>query len=400
MNHRLIFASTGRSPWLLYIGWAARTSAAACLAIVALAAANARAETGVTDATVTIGQSAVFSGPVADTGNHYRSGIELYFDKVNRAGGVNGRKLQLIALDDAYDPKRTAENTHTLIEQNKVFALIGYTATANLIAAMPIAEAAKVPMFAPLVGTTSFRQKHNRYLFHVRASYQNELSHIVQQLAVIGSDNVAVVYQDSVFGKSNLDTLLPLLEAQKLKVAKTLPMAINATSAADIATQVAQAKAGAIIMIMAGKMSEVLIRDLKASGIGSTVYTISVGVVDAKAAAGRLNGALRGVVTASIVPSPKLDRYAIVKEYHRALAASDAKTDNYTVLEGFIAAKVFTEGLRRAGRTPTREGFITAIEGLGRYDLGDFRVEYGPNNHNGSNFVELEMYTNEGSLIR
>jgi ABC-type branched-subunit amino acid transport system substrate-binding protein len=368
--------------------------------LAALLSPAARAETGVTDSAVIVGQSAVFSGPVADTGNHYRSGIELYFDKVNKAGGVNGRKLQLVALDDAYDPKRTAENTRTLIEQNKVFALIGYTATANLIAAMPIAEAAKVPMFAPLVGTTSFRQKHNHYLFHVRASYQNELSRIVQQLAVIGSDKVAVVYQDSAFGKSNLDTLLPLLQAQKLKVAKTLPMAIDASSAADIATQITQANAGAVIMIMAGKMSEVLIRDLKAAGVGSTIYTISVGIVDAKGAATRLNGALRGVVTASIVPSPRLERYGIVKEYRQAVASSGAKIDNYTVLEGYIAAKVFVEGLRRAGRAPTRESFIAALEGLGKYDLGEFRVEYGPSNHNGSSFVELEMYTGDGNLIR
>jgi len=377
-----------------------RRSAALCAALALAAATAAGAETGVTDTTVLIGQSAVFSGPVADTGNHYRAGIELCFDKVNKAGGVNGRKLELTALDDAYDPKRTAANTHTLIEQNKVFALIGYTATANLIAAMPIAEAAKVPVFAPLVGTTSFRQKHNHYLFHVRASYQNELSRIAQQLSVVGSDNVAVVYQDSAFGKSNLDTLLPLLQAQKLKVAKTLPMAIDASSAADIATQITQANAGAVIMIMAGKMSEVLIRDLKAAGVGSTIYTISVGIVDAKGAATRLNGALRGVVTASIVPSPRLERYGIVKEYRQAIASSGAKIDNYTVLEGYIAAKVFVEGLRRAGRAPTREGFIAALEGLGKYDLGEFRVEYGPSNHNGSSFVELEMYTGDGNLIR
>ena len=368
--------------------------------LAALLSPMARAETGVTDTAVIVGQSAVFSGQGADTGNHYRSGIELYFDKVNTAGGVNGRALQLVALDDAYDPKRTAENTHTLIERNKVFALIGYTSAASLLVAMPIAEASKVPMFAPLVGVTSFRQTHNHYLFHVRASYQNELSRIVQQLAVIGRDNVAVVYQDSVFGKSTLDTLLPLLKAQNLRVAKTLPMAIGAVSASAIAAQIKQADAGAIIMIMAGSMSEVLIRDLRAAGIGSTIYTISVGVVDAKAMAAHLNGALRGVVTASIVPSPKLDRYAIVKEYRQAMAASGAKIDNYTVLEGFVAAKVFTEGLRRAGSTPTRESFITAIEGLGKYDLGGFRVEYGPNNHNGSNFVELEMYTSDGSLVR
>ncbi|SDO18943.1 ABC transporter substrate-binding protein [Polaromonas sp. JS666] len=378
----------------------ARRLAPALLALTLAAAGLARAETGVTDTAISIGQSAVFSGPVAATGNNYRRGIELYFEQVNKAGGLFGRKLQLTALDDGYDPKRTAENTKALVEQNKVFALIGYVATANLIAAMPIAEEAKVPLFAPLVGTTSIRLKHNRYLFHVRASYKAELARITQQLAVVGNDKVAVVYQDSVFGKSNLDTLLELIKAEKLQVVKTLPMAITAQSAADIAAQLKQASPNVIIMIMAGTMSEVLIRDVRGAGLGTPLYTISVGLADAKASAARLNGALRGVITASIVPSPALERYGIVKEYRKAVGASAGEGDNYTVLEGYIAAKVFSEGLRRAGRNLTRENFIAALEGVGTLDVGDFRVEYGPGNHNGSSFVELEMYTAAGSLIR
>jgi ABC-type branched-subunit amino acid transport system substrate-binding protein len=372
----------------------------ALLVAALMACALARAETGVTDTVISVGQSAVFSGPVAATGNNYRRGIELYFEQVNKAGGVNGRKLQLTALDDAYDPKRTVENTRLLIEENKVFALIGYVATANLIAAMPVAEEARVPMFAPLVGTTSIRLKHNRYLFHVRASYQAELARITQQLAVVGTNRVAVVYQDSVFGKSNLETLLELAKAEKLEIVKTLPMAITAANATDIAGQLRQAAPNAIIMIMAGTMSEVLIRDVRGSGLGAPLYTISVGLADARASATRLNGTLRGVITASIVPSPTLERYGIVKEYRKALGASAGSGDNYTVLEGYIVAKAFVEGLRRAGRSLTRENFIAALEGMGSLDLGDFRVDYGPKNHNGSNFVELEMYTATGSLIR
>jgi branched-chain amino acid transport system substrate-binding protein len=378
----------------------ARSLASAMLALTLAAAGSARAETGVTDAAISIGQSAVFSGPVAATGNNYRRGIELYFEQVNKAGGLLGRKLQLTALDDGYDPKRTVENTKALIEQNKVFALIGYVATANLIAAMPLAEVAKVPLFAPLVGTTSIRLKHNRYLFHVRASYKAELARITQQLAVVGNDKVAVVYQDSVFGKSNLDTLLELIKAEKLQVVKTLPMAITALSAVDIAAQLKQASPNAIIMIMAGTMSEVLIRDVRGAGLGTPLYTISVGLADAKASATRLNGALRGVITASIVPSPTRGRYGICNEYRKAVGTSAGEGDNYTVLEGYIAAKVFTEGLRRAGRNLTRENFIAALEGVGTLDVGDFRVEYGPGNHNGSSFVELEMYTAAGNLIR
>jgi ABC-type branched-subunit amino acid transport system substrate-binding protein len=354
----------------------------------------------VTDKAILVGESAVFSGPVAETGNSYRRGIELYFDQANKAGGIHGRKLQLVALDDAYDPKRTAENTRKLIDEHKVFALIGYVATANLIASLPIAEEAKVPMFAPLVGTTSFRTKHSRYLFHVRASYRNELARIVQQLVTIGSDQLAVVYQDSTFGKSNTQTLLELAQDNKLKVVKSLPMAINAADAKDIALQLKQASPQAVVMVMAGAMSEVLVRDMRAANLGMPLYTISVGFADAKASAGRLNGGLRGVITASIVPSPKLERYGVVKDYRKAVAAGAAGADNYTVLEGYIAARVFAEGLKRAGRSLTREGFITALEGMGRLDLGDFLVEYGPTNHNGSNFVELEMYTATGDLVR
>jgi branched-chain amino acid transport system substrate-binding protein len=369
-------------------------------AVLLLSAGFAGAEPGVTDKTILIGQSAVFSGPVAETGNNYRRGIELYFEQANKAGGVNGRKLQLKSLDDAYDPKRTVENTKALIHEHNVFALIGYVATANLIASLPIAEEAQVPMFAPLVGTTSFRTKHNHYLFNVRASYRSELARITQQLVTVGSDDVAVVYQDSVFGKSNMQTLMELLQDNKLKVVKSLPMPINAADAKDIVAQLKAAQPKVIVMVMAGAMSELLIRDVRAASLGAPVYTISVGIADAKASATRLNGALRGVVTASIVPSPKLERYGIVKEYRKAIAASGNGADNYTVLEGYIAAKVFAEGLRRAGRSPTREGFITALEGMGKYDLGDFMVEYGPANHNGSNFVELEMYTAAGDLVR
>jgi branched-chain amino acid transport system substrate-binding protein len=369
-------------------------------AVLLLSAGFAGAEPGVTDKTILVGQSAVFSGPVAETGNNYRRGIELFFEQANKAGGINGRKLQLKSLDDAYDPKRTVENTKALIHEHNVFALIGYVATANLIASLPIAEEAQVPMFAPLVGTTSFRTKHNHYLFNVRASYRSELARITQQLVTVGSDDVAVVYQDSVFGKSNMQTLMELLQDNKLKVVKSLPMPINAADAKDIVAQLKAAQPKVIVMVMAGAMSELLIRDVRAASLGAPVYTISVGIADAKASATRLNGALRGVVTASIVPSPKLERYGIVKEYRKAIAASGNGADNYTVLEGYIAAKVFAEGLRRAGRSPTREGFITALEGMGKYDLGDFMVEYGPANHNGSNFVELEMYTAAGDLVR
>ena len=370
---------------------------AACLGWLAVAAG---AEVGVSDTKIRLGQSAVFSGPAADFGNDYRAGIQLYFDRVNNAGGVNGRKIELVSLDDAYDPKRTAENTHRLLDEEKVFALIGYVATGNLIAAMPIADKAGAPMFAPLVGTTSFRTNFNRHLFHVRAGYQQELKKIISHLATLGIHHIAVVYQNSAFGKSNLETCLQLAAQYDVKVQQSTPMEIAASDAKDVVASLTKDKPGAVVMILAGRMVEVFLRDYRAGGAVAPLYTLSVGITDAKGSAQRLNGGLEGLVTASIVPPPALVRHAIVADYRRDRGELGAQADSYTTLEGYIAARVFVEGLKRAGRGLTRESFITAMEGMGNFKVADFPVEYNAHNHNGSTFVDLEMYTKDGSLVR
>ncbi|MDN6883873.1 ABC transporter substrate-binding protein [Variovorax sp. CAN2819] len=378
----------------------AMVASAAALALGPGLLRTARADNGVTDTIIRIGQSAVFSGPAKDFGIDYRAGIKLYFDRVNKSGGVNGRKIELVTYDDAYDPAKTAVNTARLIDEDKVFALTGYVATGNLAAAMPLAEKAGVPMFAPLVGTTSFRTKVNRYLFHVRAGYDLELRKIISHLSTIGIQSIAVVYQDSAFGKSNLATCEELAADYKVKVLKTFPLAIAAEDAKQVATGLADAKPGAVVMIMAGRMVEVFMRDYRANAVGAPLYTLSVGITDAAGSAKRLEGKLAGLVTASIVPPPQALRVPIVADYQRDRAEFGEKIDSYTALEGYIVARVMVEGLRRAGKTLTRDGFIAGLESIGSTRFGDFPIEYSAKNHNGSTFVDLEMYTRDGQLRR
>ncbi|MCY1198804.1 urea ABC transporter, urea binding protein [compost metagenome] len=360
----------------------------------------ARADNGVTDSTIRIGQSAVFSGPAKDFGVDYRAGIQLYFDRVNKSGGIHGRKIELVTYDDAYEPAKTAANTAKLIDEDKVFALTGYVATGNLAAAMPLAEKAGVPMFAPLVGTTSFRTKTNRYLFHVRAGYDLELRKIISHLSTLGIQSIAVVYQDSAFGKSNLATCEQLAAEYKVKVVQTLPMAIAAEDAKQVIGGLAEGRPGAVVMIMAGRMTEVFIRDYRASGAAAPLYTLSVGITDAAGSAKRLEGKLAGLVTASIVPPPGAQRVPIVADYQRDRAEFGQKIDSYTALEGYIVARVMAEGLRRAGKALTRDSFIAGLESIGSTRFGDFPVDYSAKNHNGSTFVDLEMYTRDGQLRR
>jgi branched-chain amino acid transport system substrate-binding protein len=341
---------------------------------------SARADNGVTDGLIRIGQSAVFSGPAKDFGIDYRAGIKLYFDRVNKSGGINGRKLELVSYDDAYDPAKTAANTAKLIDEDKVFALAGFVATGNLAAAMPLAEKAGVPMFAPLVGTSSFRAKVNRL--------------------TISLSSIAVVYQDSAFGKSNLATCEQLAADYKVQVVKALPLAIAAEDAKQVVASLAEAKPGAVLMIMAGRMVEVFMRDYRANGGAAPLYTLSVGITDAAGSAKRLEGKLAGLVTASIVPPPQALRVPIVADYQRDRAEFGEKIDGYTTLEGYIASRVMVEGLRRAGKALTRDSFIAGLESIGNARFGDFPVEYSAKNHNGSTFVDLEMYTRDGQLRR
>jgi branched-chain amino acid transport system substrate-binding protein len=342
----------------------------------------ARAENGVSDNVIRIGQSAVFSGPAKDFGVDYRAGLQVCFARVNKGGGVNGRKIELISYDDVYEPGKTAVNT------------------AKLAAAMPLADKAGVPMFAPLVGTTSFRTSFNRNLFHVRAGYDLELRKIISHLSTIGITNIAVVFQDSAFGKSNLATCEQLAADYKVQVVKAVPMAIAATDAKEISATLTAAKPGAVVMIMAGRMVEVFIRDYRAGGAAAPLYTLSVGITDAPGSAERLQGKLEGLVTASIVPPPHSLSVPIVADYQRDRAEAGEKIDSYTALEGYIVARVFAEGLRRAGRTLTREAFVAGMEGIGNARFGEFPVTYGPRNHNGSTFVDLEMYKRDGRLQR
>ncbi len=220
---------------------------------------------------------------------------------------------------------------------------------------MPLAEKAGVPMFAPLVGTSSFRQKTNRYLFHVRAGYDLELRKIISHLSTIGIQSIAVVFQDSAFGKSNLATCEQLAAEYKVKVVQTFPLAINAEDAKPVATGLAQAQPGAVVMIMAGRMTEVFIRDYRAGNVAAPLYTLSVGITDAAGSAKRLEGKLAGLVTASIVPPPQSLRVPIVAEYQRDRAELGEKVDSYTALEGYIVARVMVEGLRRAAGADARQ---------------------------------------------
>ncbi|MEK7695568.1 MAG: ABC transporter substrate-binding protein, partial [Pseudomonadota bacterium] len=170
----------------------------------AFAANTTAGETGVTADSILLGQSAALSGPTAVLGKQMNAGAHLYFDYINKQGGVFGRKIELKALDDMYEPEEAVKNTKKLIEEDRVFALFGYVGTPTSQAVMPLVNQARIPFFAPFTGAQSLRDPQSRYVFHVRAGYEEETAAIVRQIRTTGLKRIVVVFNDDAYGRAGL----------------------------------------------------------------------------------------------------------------------------------------------------------------------------------------------------
>ena len=373
------------------------THGAAVLALGVALSASA-ADPGVTSKTILIGQSAAFSGPAMELGTEMRAGAMAYFQSVNAAGGVNGRQIELRSLDDGYEPNRAAANTKQLIDDG-VFLLFGYVGTPTSNASKPIFTAARVPFVGPFTGAESLRNPLNRYIFNVRASYFDETDKIVGQMTGQTLDRIAVFYQNDDYGKAGLAGVQRAMDKRGLKIIATGTVERNTVDVAAAVKEIAKVEPQAVIMISAYKSCAAFIKAMRAAG--SNPQFMNVSFVGSKALAQETGPAGRGVGISQVVPFPWNFAAPVVKDYQQLLEASTKKQEfSFTSLEGFLAAKVLVEGLRRAGNDLTRERFIAAMETMRDYDLGGYWVTFSPSSHNGSKFVELTVIGKDQRFLR
>lgn len=371
---------------------------AACLLIAAGLSSACFAENGVTPDTIVLGQSVALSGPAAALGIDMRNGAKVYFDYINSKGGVNGRKIQLITLDDGYEPARAAPNTKKLIEEHKVFALFGYVGTPTSAAALPIFTQAKVPYFGAFSGAELLRQPFNRYVFNVRASYYDETEKIVEQLVSTGSKNIAVFYQDDAYGQAGLKGVELAMGRRNMKISTTGTVERNTVKVDQAVKTINAAQPDAVVMISAYKSCGEFIRQMKKQGSAAQFYNVSF--VGSKALADELGDEGVGVAISQVMPFPWGASVPVVREYQSLMLRAGNKEFTFTTIEGFIAAKVFVEGLRRAGRDLTRERLIAALEKMNDVDVGGFYIGFTPTNHNASKFVDLTIIARDGKFLR
>jgi branched-chain amino acid transport system substrate-binding protein len=374
-----------------------RGKAPAAALLLALAGV-AQAEPGVTADKIIIGQSAGFTGSVAGTVKELTAGAQAYIDVVNARGGVHGRKIVLESMDDGFDPKKTPEVVKALIEQKKVFALFLSRGTPTNEAAYPVLEKARVPLIGPSTGAMSMYDPPRRYLFPVRPSYHSETFKIIGQLSNMGINRIAIVYTDDSFGKDGLTGV-----QQAMKERNITPVAVASHPRGTIQVEEAvatinKAEPQAVIMTVLADAGVAFVKQMKKAGKSPLFYTLSNN--SSNAFIKNLGEDGYGVAVSQVSPYPFAATEPIVKEFHDAIKGKKDLAPSYASMEGFIAAKVLVEGLRRAGPKPTREKLVTALESMNRFDLGGVDVTYGPQLRTGTSYIDIAIVSRTGKFVR
>lgn len=343
---------------------------------------------------IVVGQSAPLTGSNAEIGKDIRDGAAAWFKRVNEAGGINGRKVELVSLDDRNDRKTAGANAVRLVNESGAVALFGFASATLSLDAMPVVKEKKVPFFAPFTGADAIH-KQNGFVFVMRASYADELEKILDHWKNLGVTRVTVVNYDDEIGNQNYATVARIMEragkkAVGVKLKRNAPVEkaqIDAIIASDPEVVVATTLYGATAQVIKG---------LKAAGKPYNMTSLSF--VGPSQLAKEAGGDAAGVSVAGVVPPPAKAMVPVIKECGEAIRKAGLPELNYTNLEACIAAKVLTEAMRRAGKEVTRESLYRALNGLGSLDVGGYVVTFGPASRHGNRYVELAVIGRNGQF--
>lgn len=376
-----------------------RHAIALCLAAgTALGAAFGPARAG----EITIGQVAPLKNP-ASVGNQMRAGIELYFEAVNRAGGIGHERLRLVTKDRLSAGVDSAERTRELLREARPLALIGLMGTASMESLVKdgvVAEAA-LPIVGIRTGAASLHTPVQPWLFHTRASYEAEMRRIVQHLLTSGHRRFALFHENSGFGREGRGHAEAALAAAGMTPLAVASYEKDSVDVAAAVAAIARAQVHAVLSVGESTGIAEFHKALKATGSRAQVVTLST--VDAAAVVERIGAAqAHGLAIAQVVPDPLHAKSAVAREFQanaRKLRSRDFAPTS-AALEGYIAAKVLVEGLRRCGPNASPAQLRTALENLGRIDLGGLPIEFASGRHSGTSWVDIGIIGPQGRLLQ
>ncbi|MEK8030526.1 ABC transporter substrate-binding protein [Ideonella sp. DXS29W] len=356
----------------------------------------AHAEPGVTASQLLIGSSLAMSGPLAGAGVAHTAGLNAAFKAINSSGGISGRQLKLVSLDDGYVPARTVENTRKLLEEQQVFALVSSMGTGNTAAILPMVEKAEVPLVGPVTGAASLRKPGLKNVFHVRASYRDEIERLMQQLLSWGLHSLAFVYLDNPFGQEVLADAEAATVAKGAELAGKFALAVDGSNGEELARKVQAIKPSAVVLGTTGTANTAFLQPLRTLSPNTPVAGLSVSVLASELP--KLGRAAKGVALTQVLPDASSGRLAAVRNYQAAMRAAGAEAMiGSTSFEGWVNGQVLIEGLRRTNGEFRRDRLRAALASMRRLDLGEFVLGYGPQApYVASQFIDLAILGPDG----
>ncbi|WP_291519745.1 ABC transporter substrate-binding protein [Acidovorax sp.] len=336
---------------------------------------------------ILIGRSTAMSGGMAPFLAPIHEGQDAAIEDFNARGGVGGRKIRLVTMDDGFDARRTLENARQMTEKDGVLALFGVSGTTQVMTLLPYLAQARVPLISVYTGSPAVRAQQHPYLFTTRANYADELVKIVRNLVAVQTSRIAVAYENNDFGK----LLLPLVEktiaAENATLAGSHALASSGEDAAAAAKALSAQKPQAVLLVAAGPSVVAYVRANR-EHLGVPVYTLSLGAGTAVLKA--LGDDARGLAVARTGPSPSRPNIQLTRDFQASMKRYDKPVD-YDRYTGYMDARVLIEGLRAAGPNVTRASLVQAMEGLGTLDLGGYVYQFSAQNHHGSNYVDIAV---------
>jgi branched-chain amino acid transport system substrate-binding protein len=369
------------------------------LAVVLLGVANfpALAEDGVSKDKILFGQVAALTGPAQALGQGMREGILAAFEEANRAGGVNGRKLELKSVDDGYEPEKTIEATKKIIIEDKIFALIGAVGTPTSKAGQPIATAAKVPFIGPFTGAEFLRNPYNRYVVNIRSSYFQETEAWIEHLTKdLGITRIAILYQDDAFGLAGLAGVQKAMAKRNMSLVASGTFKRNTIAIKSALLDIVKGNPQAVVTVGPYKPIAEFIKQARQLKIEAAFVAISF--VGSDSLAEELGNQGAGVIISQVVPFPWDKSLPIVASYTKAIMVMNPNAKpGFVSLEGYLVGHLVVEALKRIPGEPSREMLLDAMA-KAPFDLGGMTLTFGPSKNQGSDKVYITILQSDGSF--
>jgi ABC-type branched-subunit amino acid transport system substrate-binding protein len=354
---------------------------------------------GLAHADILIGQTADFSGPVASGVKETAAGAKLWIDRVNANGGINGEPITIVSMDDKFEPANAAANARELITKKKVVALFLTRGTPHNQAILPLLSEYGVPLIAPSTGAMVLHKPVNPWVFNVRASYQHEANRAIRHLSLVGLNHIGIVQVNDSFGSDAVKGAQEAFTQVNGAPLFTETYDREKPDFTKIQAVVTAQNPQAILFLGSGSAVVNGVKAIRATGSHAQIVTLSNNASDGFIKA--LGDNATGTIVTQVFPYERSLASPLVKEA-RQLQKAATGDDRVTpaMLEGFAGAKVLVEGLRRAGKQPTREKLREALETLRRYDIGGLEVSFSPASHSGLDYTDLSIIGSDGKFTR